>query len=98
MRRMSLGHTIAMFREKHFPELTQEELAKYAGISRNHLAHIEAGDRIPTLKCLLSISWALGLPAFMLLQNTTTNLTDYLEENELHLPLEEQIRIAIKRL
>lgn len=43
-------------------ELTQEELAEAAGISRDGLARIERNDRSPTFNTVAALAHALGVP------------------------------------
>ncbi|HEY6736992.1 MAG TPA: helix-turn-helix transcriptional regulator [Candidatus Saccharimonadia bacterium] len=42
-------------------QLTQVEVAKRAGISENHYAQIERGEKNPTMSTFLSIIDALGV-------------------------------------
>lgn len=41
--------------------MSQSELAKRAGVTRQTISMIEAGEFNPSLKLCLSICWALGL-------------------------------------
>jgi transcriptional regulator with XRE-family HTH domain len=53
------------WREKR--RMTQEELAKFAGISTVYVAKIEAGDKVPSIQVLMKLAKALGVKAGELL-------------------------------
>jgi transcriptional regulator with XRE-family HTH domain len=48
--------------------LSQEKLAEYAEIHRNHIGFLERGLRSPTVEVLVRIGDALGVPAWLLLK------------------------------
>jgi transcriptional regulator with XRE-family HTH domain len=48
--------------------LSQEILAKSAGLSQSYVGRIETGDKIPTLSALDSVAVALGVTSSELLQ------------------------------
>jgi len=53
---------IALLHEKRVAQgISQEKLAKLAGLSRTGIRHIESGQFKPTLYSLLKIAQALGL-------------------------------------
>ncbi len=56
-----LGEQIRKARLK--ADLTQEELARRAGLSRNYVSLLEQDAKSPTIKMLLRICKALGVKA-----------------------------------
>jgi transcriptional regulator with XRE-family HTH domain len=48
--------------------MTQEQLAKKAGLSRGYLARVETGRHEPTLTTLRKLARALGVPVSALLE------------------------------
>lgn len=57
--RKQLGQQIQKLRKEK--TLTQENLSLESGISRSHIAMIEAGKRDITVGCMFKISRALGV-------------------------------------
>lgn len=57
--RKQLGQQIQKLRKEK--TLTQENLSLESGISRSHIAMIEAGKRDITVSCVFKISRALGV-------------------------------------
>ena len=57
--RKQLGQQIQKLRKEK--TLTQENLSLESGISRSHIAMIEAGKRDITVSCMFKISRALGI-------------------------------------
>lgn len=57
--RKQLGQQIQKLRREK--TLTQENLSLESGISRSHIAMIEAGKRDITVSCMFKISRALGV-------------------------------------
>lgn len=57
--RKQLGQQIQKLRKEK--ALTQESLSLESGISRSHIAMIEAGKRDITVSCMFKISRALGV-------------------------------------
>lgn len=57
--RKQLGQQIQKLRKEK--TLTQENLSLESGISRSHIAMIEAGKRDVTVSCMFKISRALGV-------------------------------------
>ena len=57
--RKQLGQQIQKLRKEK--TLTQENLSLESGISRSHIAMIEAGKRDITVSCMFKISRALGV-------------------------------------
>lgn len=54
-----------MFRIKEVREarnMTQEELASHAGVTRSNISRYETGDRIPPSDVLVKIAIALSVP------------------------------------
>ena len=47
--------------------LTQSDVAKKAGISENHYAQVERGEKNPTASTLKNITSAIGIPASKIL-------------------------------
>ena len=47
---------------RHTRALTQEQLAKAAGLPRSTIANLESGDANPSLTVLLKVAGALGVP------------------------------------
>jgi XRE family transcriptional regulator, aerobic/anaerobic benzoate catabolism transcriptional regulator len=64
--RRQLGMTVQTLRDKR--AMTQEVLAKKAGISRGYLARVETGRHEPTLTTLRKLAKALGGPVTQLLE------------------------------
>jgi len=65
-----LGEEIAKARRRRQPEqLTQEELADAAGLSRNSIGHYERGERAPDIDDLRKIAIALSTEHFDLDDN-----------------------------
>lgn len=64
--RRQLGMKVQALRGKR--AMTQEALAKKAGISRGYLARVETGRHEPTLTMLRKIARALGVPVTALLE------------------------------
>ena len=60
--RKQLGQSIRKLRQNK--TLTQENLSLESGISRSHIAMIEAGRRDLTISSLFKISRALEIPLF----------------------------------
>ena len=67
-RYLELGYAIAYYRKRK--GLTQEQLADRIGISRQHMAGIEAPNMLrPTsLEVIFNISTVLGIEPYMLLK------------------------------
>jgi transcriptional regulator with XRE-family HTH domain len=55
-----LGGRVATLRRER--DLTQEQLAERAGVSRNHIADIELGARNTGVWSLILVAWALDVP------------------------------------
>jgi transcriptional regulator with XRE-family HTH domain len=64
--RRQLGMKVQTLRDKR--AMTQEVLAKKAGISRGYLARVETGRHEPTLTTLRKLAKALGVPVTALLE------------------------------
>jgi len=64
--RRQLGMTVQTLRDKR--AMTQEVLAKKAGISRGYLARVETGRHEPTLTTLRKLAKALSVPVTALLE------------------------------
>jgi len=56
----AFGRNISAIREAK--GMTQEEVAKRAGLDQAHLSHFERGARKPSLENLVKLSMALGCP------------------------------------
>ena len=54
-----IGKLIKTLREK--AELTQEQLAKKAGVSHSYISLLETGRRMPTIKTADKLAAALGV-------------------------------------
>jgi transcriptional regulator with XRE-family HTH domain len=67
--RRTIGNRIRQLRES--ARLTQEELAKAAGIGRVTLVRIENGEQSPRYETLVALSRALRRPVAELLINET---------------------------
>jgi transcriptional regulator with XRE-family HTH domain len=52
-------------------DLTQEELARRAGIHRTQISMIEGGERMPRLDTLIKLAGALGVPVGGLVEGIT---------------------------
>jgi transcriptional regulator with XRE-family HTH domain len=63
--RRQLGMKVRALRDRR--AMTQEVLAKKAGISRGYLARVETGRHEPTLTTLRKLAKALGVPVSELL-------------------------------
>ena len=63
---MKLGTTIKRLRERR--GLTQEVLAKRAGLHRVYVAQIEAQTKVPSIATLEKLAKALGVKAGRLLE------------------------------
>jgi transcriptional regulator with XRE-family HTH domain len=58
-----VGKKIRLLRtSRHSPKMTQEDLAKRAGISVSFLSMIERGERAPHIETLGKLSTALAVP------------------------------------
>ena len=69
---IEIGANVRRFRESHKPRLTQEQLARDAGITMGMVSKLERGEHTnPTIDTLEKISRALGV-----------RITDLLEEPE----------------
>ena len=66
---MTLHHIIKDLRERH--GLTQSQLAKRSGISRNYLSEIENGTKSPSSEVLDAISKGLGVPVALIMLMAT---------------------------
>lgn len=55
----TIGKTIKQARESK--KITQQDLSRQAGISRNYISDIECGRYIPSVETLLSISSILKI-------------------------------------
>ena len=64
---IQLGLNISYYRKKQ--NLTQEQLAELAKISRTHISNIEAAMKIPSLELLLTISDVLNISIEKLFEN-----------------------------
>lgn len=64
---MPIGENIYLWR--NFKCLTQEELAKKAGLPRPNLSAIESGAITPSLDTIRAISYALGIAPEVLIAN-----------------------------
>jgi XRE family transcriptional regulator, regulator of sulfur utilization len=64
--RRKLGMKLRTLRDKQ--AMTQEALAKKAGISRGYLARVETGRHEPTLTTLRKLAKALRVPVTALLE------------------------------
>ncbi|MEW6173815.1 MAG: helix-turn-helix transcriptional regulator [Bacillota bacterium] len=62
----NIGENIKFFRVKR--QLSQKQLALYAGVSPSYIAYIEKGIRSPSLPTLTRIANGLGLGPELLLQ------------------------------
>ena len=60
-----LGDVICRYRQK--ANLSQEEMADYAGIHRTYVSQIERGLKSPTLVVLVKIAKALNIKASTIL-------------------------------
>lgn len=49
-------------RERESKGLSQEKLAELCGVHRTYIGGIERGERNPTLRTMLKISEAIGVP------------------------------------
>lgn len=58
--RDAIASLVRRQRKSHEPPLSQEELAHRAGISFEHLNHIENGKATPSIEVLYKIGKALG--------------------------------------
>ena len=61
----SIAASLRTARER--AELTLEELAARAGLSKAHLSRLESGERQPSVAALLTLARALGVPVSRLL-------------------------------
>lgn len=68
---ISIGARIKYYRTQK--ELTQEELAEKAGISKPHFGAIERGEKAASLEFLINICNALNLPSDELLVDNLVN-------------------------
>ncbi len=64
-------------------DLTQQELAKAAGIPRSTLAHIESGMANPSLHVLVALATALAIPMTELLASPRAKVRHY-KRTEIH--------------
>ena len=73
------GRNIKDYRKLH--EIKQESLAEAVGCSGAHIAHIESGKSIPSLKIAFRIAQALGTSLDLLLRD------DYQEQADTYVEL-----------
>lgn len=66
----TIGKTIKQARESK--KITQQDLSKQAGISRNYISDIECGRYIPSVETLLSISSILKIDLNLLKNDGNT--------------------------
>jgi transcriptional regulator with XRE-family HTH domain len=59
---MHIGISIRKIRKEKFPELTQTEFARRAGIAQTYLSQIEGGSKTPTITVLERISKEFEIP------------------------------------
>jgi len=64
----SIATSLRTARER--AELTLEELASRAGLSKAHLSRLESGERQPSVAALLTLARTLGVPVSHLLGET----------------------------
>jgi transcriptional regulator with XRE-family HTH domain len=69
---MTVGQNIKYFRKKL--KLTQEQLAKNSGLSRNAIYNYENGRRSPDIKTLSKIAEAFGISPIELLDLDTKQI------------------------
>ena len=68
-----VNRVIALLREERNKQgISQETLAKKAGLSRTGIRHVESGNFKPTLYTLLKIAEALGISLSRLIQRAGT--------------------------
>jgi transcriptional regulator with XRE-family HTH domain len=63
------GAALKRWREKR--GLTQEGLARLAGIASSYASHVERGEKVPSLTIILKLSLALNLTPGELLSDFT---------------------------
>lgn len=69
---VEIGTNVRRFRENHKPRLTQEQLARDAGITMGMVSKIERGEHTnPTIETLEKIARALGVRIADLLDEPT---------------------------
>jgi len=71
-----IGKNIRDIRKK--AKMTQEVLAERAGLSVNHISHIETGASPLSLPALVGICEVLGTTADRILHDSLTQSTEYL--------------------
>lgn len=76
MTKITVGEAIRALRNAH--KMSQEELAHGAMVSRNYIAMIERGDKVPSFKVLDAIAETLGTKPKMLLEHDP--IMDHLRE------------------
>ena len=71
---------LARYRKER--DLTQEELAELTGVSRDHIAHLEApgSASLPSMDTVFTIAYHLHIPAYMF----------YMREEDWTLPEDEE--------
>lgn len=57
-----IGERVSQYRNSKKPKLSQAQLAKIVGSSRQHIGAIERGETIPSIDLLALISLALKVP------------------------------------
>lgn len=68
---------LARYRKER--DLTQEELAELTGVSRDHIAHLEApgSASLPSMDTVFTIAYHLHIPAYMFyMREEDWNLTE----------------------
>jgi transcriptional regulator with XRE-family HTH domain len=66
----ALAHRIKTMRRRH--RLTQEQLAHKAAMQRSYLADLERGSRNPSIRTLVRIANAFGVPVSALFDSEKT--------------------------
>ena len=96
---MKLIHVIKTLREEK--NLTQEELAQKAGLTRGYISRLEAGDYTegsPSINTLQKIAEGLSIPLEHILNRAGITKEDYIKSPTLELVLRSKANLTEEQI
>lgn len=96
---ISIGSRIKYYRLQN--ELSQQDLADKAGVSKALIGYIERGEKAPSLETLIEISNSLKMPADELLVDNLTHSNSHRGNDDYYILLDctpEEATILIKSM